>query len=169
MFCSCKENEIIEVIGLCDGSNINVTTDNSWTEISIPEIIKIPNQKPDIESVEKVFESVKIISKRIVVTPSATVANAEGTKLAGKKLVLEGLLNQKIVYTADTPDGTQPVHSADFCFPFSAFIVIDGTATDPNQFCIDVCVEDVFIRPINSRKLFKNVTLLLNARKVLIC
>lgn len=165
MICSCKRSGIIEVIGLCDVSSIDISN-LMWTQISIPEVLTLPVQKPNIESIEKVFENVRIISKRIINTPNSDgVENAEGTMVTGKKLIVEGLLQQKIIYTADEP--TQPVHSAEFCFPFSAFIIVDSEAEDPNEFCIDVCVEDVFVKNTDSRTIFKNVTLLLNARPVI--
>lgn len=164
MFCSCKRSGIVEVIGLCDVSSIDISS-LAWTQISIPEVFTLPVQKPNIESIEKVFENVRIISKRIVNTPdSGGVQNAEGTMLTGRKLIVEGLLQQKIIYTADEP--TQPVHSAEFCFPFSAFIVVDSATDDPNEFCVDVCVEDVFVKIMDPRTIFKNVTLLLNARPI---
>lgn len=52
----------------------------------------------------------------MVITP-----NEEGTVLTGRKLIVEGVLNQKIVYTANVDD--QSVHSAHFCVPYSAFVV----------------------------------------------
>lgn len=169
MLCKCKENENIEIVGLCNGRNIDVATNQAWTEISIPVVLTIPIQKPDIESIEKVFENVKIMSKRVIRTPGSgtNTFNEEGTRLTGFKLVIEGLLQEKIVYTADRP--TQPVHSAEFCFPFSAFIVLPPDTTLTDTFCVDVCVEDVFVKLINPRRFFKNVTLLLNAREVAVC
>lgn len=49
------------------------------------------------------------------------IRNAEGTFLSGRKLIINGKLNQKIVYTANVTD--QSVHSAHFSVPFSAFII----------------------------------------------
>jgi hypothetical protein len=184
MICKCALNGAIEIIGLCNTSKIDLT-EKAWTEISIPVILKVPEVKPDIESIEKVFEDVKIISKRVVDTPNSypgpgetPIPNEEGLILTGKKLIVEGILEQKIVYTADKP--TQPVHSAHFCVPFSAFIIIanpiNELPTTPltpppeaDEFCVDTCVEDVYIKLLTPRKFFKNVTLLLNARKVITC
>lgn len=47
--------------------------------------------------------------------------NEEGTFLTGRKIIVEGFLNQKVVYTAALEE--QSVHSAHFCVPFSAFII----------------------------------------------
>jgi len=49
------------------------------------------------------------------------IGNAEGTCLTGRKLIIEGVLKQKIVYTAELAD--QSVHSAHFEVPFIAFII----------------------------------------------
>jgi len=159
-------NQNVEVIGLCDTSAIvfdpDSIVDYTWTEISIPEILTIPCKKPDVEQIEKVFINVKIVSKRVVETPLSAGENAEGTTLTGRKLIIEGTLNQKIVYTADLPD--QPVHSAHFKVPFSAFIVLDGADTLEDNFCIETCVEDVFVKVFNNRDIFKNVTLFLRAK-----
>lgn len=165
MFCSCLENQSVEIVGLCDTENFTIDANaQAWTEISIPEVLRIPSRKPDIESIEKVLENVKIISKRFVATPdSGTDTNSEGTRLTGQKLVIEGLLNQKIIYTANEP--TQSVHSADFCIPFSAFIVVEPLTTT-QDYCVDTCIEDVFVKALNEREIFKNVTLLLSARIV---
>lgn len=49
------------------------------------------------------------------------IPNAEGTCLSGRKLIIEGTLKQKVVYTAEVT--TQSVHSAHYEIPFSAFII----------------------------------------------
>ena len=94
-------------------------------------------------------------------TPVAVGRNQEGTFLTGRKLVVEGILRQKIVYTACLPD--QPVHSAHFEIPFSAFIILKSTVSLDDNFCVDICVEDVFVKVFNCRDIFKNVTLFLRA------
>lgn len=49
------------------------------------------------------------------------ISNEEGTCLTGRKLVIEGFLKQKVVYTANV--SSQSVHSAHFTVPFSAFVI----------------------------------------------
>lgn len=49
------------------------------------------------------------------------IQNAEGTCLTGRKLIVEGLLKQKIVYTALVDE--QSVHSAHYEIPFLAYII----------------------------------------------
>lgn len=179
MFCNCVKDQNYQVIGLCDVSKAGpFAAGESWTQISIPEVVTIPCEKPDVESVDKVFINAKIVYKKIIVTPpvpadSATlpvpVENREGTKLTGRKLLVEGVLCQKIVYTADVCE--QSVHAANFNVPFSTFIVLPPEVDpDIDEFCVEPCIEDVYAKVINGRKVFKNVTLFLRAKKIeLVC
>lgn len=182
MKCRCVGNGTVDIIGLCDTSKIDFSECDeivNSTEISIPEILTIPCEKPCIESIDKVFVDVKIISKRMVKTPAALsvgttpaqitpVPNKEGTFLTGGKLVVEGILCQKIVYTADLP--VQSVHSAHFKVPFSVFIMLPlGTDVDEDKFCVDVCVEDVFVKKISCKQIFKNVTVFFRAKPLPLC
>lgn len=161
MNCQCVG---IELIGLCEPEKIKIHEhNNTWTEVSIPEVLTLPCEKPDIETIDKVFLSVKIISKRVIKTAKACHENPEGTNLTGRKLIIEGVLQQKIVYTAKVLQ--QSVHSAHFEVPFSAFIILKPCADPDENFCINVCVEDVFVMPFSCREVFKNVTLFLQAEK----
>lgn len=135
-----------------------------------------------------------LIVQYLVIEP-----NEEGTCLTGRKLIIEGVLNQKIVYTANVT--TQSVHSADYSVPFSAFIIPyanfeestytenaqvflpDGiTKTTVNgfpvacgtdialtpvlceEFSIQAYIEDIFAYALDSRTVFKNITLFLLAK-----
>lgn len=110
--------------------------------------------------------------------------NAEGEILTGRKLVIEGVLRQKVVYTADVDE--QSVHSAHFEIPFVAFIVpyasfegltydptVDGFFFNPEEpivpnlcenFSVEACIEDIFVYALDERTVFKNITLFLYAR-----
>lgn len=91
------------------------------------------------------------------------IPNKEGTCLTGRKLVIEGVLKQKLVYTANVE--TQSVHSAHFEIPFSAFVIPyanfegltylpdttvtlpDGTTAVKNVFAYYGCTGDIQIVP----------------------
>ncbi|TYQ18282.1 UNVERIFIED_CONTAM: uncharacterized protein DUF3794 [Acetivibrio alkalicellulosi] len=51
----------------------------------------------------------------------AIIPNEEGTCLSGRKIIVEGVLTQKVVYTGLV--NTQSVHSACFKVPFSTYII----------------------------------------------
>lgn len=163
MSCKCFKQDIIDIVGLCDPDvlNLDLTKNPYWTQISIPENLIIPEQKPDIEQIDSVKIQAKILRKKIIVTPKSTTENQEGKIVTGRKLIIEGELIQGVTYTADVPE--QTLHTAHFIVPFSAFIVLKADTPLDKNFEINVCIEDVFIKNICARQIFKNVTLFLQA------
>ncbi|TYQ18280.1 UNVERIFIED_CONTAM: uncharacterized protein DUF3794 [Acetivibrio alkalicellulosi] len=173
--CNC-DSALIDIIGLCNPSNITEVINNYpyWKQMYISEKLTIPSNKPDIEQINSVDISVSIIRKKVIKTPTIPIPNIEGKLLSGRKLIIEGQLCQKIVYTADIPD--QPVHSVHFYVPFSSFIVVPEEVTfevqngqDITRDSLDVnyevnsCVEDVSACILDNRSILKQVTLLLYA------
>lgn len=165
------ENKIENVL-TCSGDL------DKWVQFYIPEIVDIPTQKPDIEGLISLHSNIKIISQRVIKTPQVTgytnpngtivlgedIPNAEGTKLTGRKLIIEGFLNQKVIYTADEPN--QSVHSAHFTYPFSVFIVIDKDTPLSQQYTITPYIEDLFACQLSLRSIFKNTTIFIKASKL---
>lgn len=138
-----------------------------FTEISIPEVVKIPVQKPDIEQLVQVIVEAEIMSKRIIDTPC--VKSFEGQMLSGKKLILELKLRQKIVYVAN--ELSQPVHAAHYEEVLkSVFIIVpkfvDGKAIDillkAGKVRVTPYIEDIYAEQKDKRTVFKNITLLID-------
>lgn len=180
--CNTSSTELIDIAGLCQGVDISFIATNTtatppvigtnlWTQININETLQIPPQKPDIEEINSVTVNANIMRKKVIVTPSSNgLDNLEGKRLTGRKLIIEGQICQKIVYTAC--DEEQSVHSAHYYIPFSAYIVVPATITFPNgdvwdslyvNFLVNVCVEDLFVEKYTPRDIYNNVTLLLQA------
>ncbi|WP_053956597.1 hypothetical protein [Inediibacterium massiliense] len=138
-----------------------------FTQISIPELVTIPEQKPDMEQLLSVMVDAKVKSVRAADTCIAY--SYEGQNLSGQKLIVEIQLLQKIKYVADEP--TQSIHAAHFekCIN-SIFIVvpchINGisvkTLLDHNKVVVKPYIEDIFAQMRNKRDIFKNITLLLD-------
>lgn len=159
----------IENILNCGGNS------NSWVQLFVPEIVDIPEQKPDIETVVSVTSCVDIISQKVIKTPVPTgytttggtfvpgssIANSECTKLTGRKLIVEGIIKQKVVYTADMPE--QSLHSACFDVPFSVFIIVPATTSLAQTFKISPYIEDIFACQLSERSIFKNTTIFIKA------
>lgn len=162
----CLNGDLIDVKTFCDITDEVLDEYSYWTQIFIPETLIIPDQKPDIEQINSVKVEVKIIRKKVIVTPNSLTENQEGKILSGRKLIIEGQLCQTVTYTAQVPE--QSIHTAHFIVPFSAFIVIPAlinfTDTLDVNFRVNACVEDVFIKKVCPRQIFKNVTLLLHAQ-----
>lgn len=179
--CNACNMDLIDVSGLCPANSIGFITpvptatipvvgNIYWQQMYIPETLSIPPQKPDVEEVNSVNVSVNIIRQKVVVTPTSTIPNLEGKTLTGRKLIVEGQLCQKIVYTAC--DEEQSVHSAHYYVPFSSYIVVPQTITFPSgevkdslyvNYSLNTCIEDLYIKNLTPRVLVKNVTLLIQA------
>lgn len=173
--CECREEEMFIVKGACSQSRLESLLqpgDVRWTQIFVPEVLCVPEQKPDVEELISVTSSVQIIAQRVIRTPvfidpdgrPVVIQNQEGTFLTGRKLVIEGVLKQKIVYTAANPE--QSVHAAHFDVPFSAFIILEPTDLLTQRFKIEACIEDIFVTRITARQIFKNVTLFIKATPI---
>ncbi|MGL4913861.1 MAG: hypothetical protein ACRC3Y_15675 [Romboutsia sp.] len=126
-------------------------------------------------------------------------SNEEGTCISGRKLLVNGLLKQKIIYTGD--NFSQSVHMFKHEYPFSTYIIVyakfkdisalttDIVVIDPldntktiiidgylynnnnpvevnlcEDFCVDVFVEDIFTKLVNSETIFKSISLFLSAK-----
>lgn len=148
---------------------------NQWVQFYVSKILDIPDQKPDIEGIVSVNSCVELISQRVVNTPVVTgytqsngvfvpgedIPNAEGTYLTGKKLIIEGLIRQKVIYTALVAD--QSLHSASFVIPFSTFIIVGADEALSQDFILYPYLEDVFACRLSERSVFSNNTLFIKA------
>ena len=171
----CINDDKINTLGVFPSNKIekvlSAPGDNKWTEFFIPEIVDIPIQKPDMEDVLEVHSAITIISQRVVKTPivtslasGQTASNSECTNLTGRKLVIEGLLKQKVIYTANVEN--QAIHSANFIFPFSTFIIIEKDTPLSQNFKITPYIEDIFACRLSERSVFKNTTIFIKASKI---
>jgi len=109
MYCKCNHGYNYQIVGLCDDpSKFDTEEKEAWTQITVPEILPLPDCYPNIEDLERIYIDVKIDSARVIETPSKVdgegelVENEEGTTLTGRKLLVDGIICQTIVYTADT-------------------------------------------------------------------
>lgn len=138
-----------------------------FTEISVAEIVKIPDIKPDIEQLVEVIVEAEIMSRRLIDTPC--VKSFEGPMLTGKKLILELKLKQKIVYVAD--EASQPIHAAHYEEVMkSVFVIVpkfvEGKAIDillkAGKVRVTPYIEDIYAEQKDKRTVFKNITLLID-------
>lgn len=148
---------------------------NQWVQFFVPKILDIPARKPDIEGIVSVNSCIEIISKRVVNTPMVTgytradgvyvpgeeIPNGECTHLTGKKLIIEGVIHQKVIYTAMVAD--QSLHSASFMIPFSTFIIVEKDKPLTQDFTVYPYLEDVFVCRLSERSIFSNNTLFIKA------
>lgn len=159
-----NDTETVKVIGVAKDLPIDP---KYFTEISIPETIKIPEIKPDMEQLVEVIVQAEIMSMRLVDTPC--MKSFEGQMLSGKKLILELKLKEKVVYVADEAD--QPVHAAHYEEVMrSVFIIVpksvDGKSIElllkSNKVRVIPYIEDIYAVQKDKRTVFKNITLLID-------
>lgn len=229
-----------KTFGICDVSKINLYGNKvetlNWSELSVPEVITIPECSHYIEYIDSVFASVKVTSAKLIETPisnkyyavalldengnpiyengqvlqsSCSTAfqiqsNEEGTCLTGRKLVITGCIKQKIIYVSS--NSSNPMHAIESSCPFQTYIIVypkftnvpnqltDITIIDPlnpsatdvingyystsddpieidlcEEFCINVCIEDIFVKVLDPRTIFKNITLFLSSSPASAC
>ncbi|MBP2637381.1 MAG: hypothetical protein H6Q72_3288 [Firmicutes bacterium] len=167
-----QPDQMVIINGVCPKEQLEKFLDfgciRRWTQLFIPEVLCIPCQKPDIEQIISISASIEIISQQVIRTPGddcMVFTNEECTNLTGRKLVVEGVLQQKIVYAAAVEE--QSVHAAHFDVPFSAFIILAPDDPPTRKFKIDACIEDIYVAEITPRQIFKNVTLVIRALPVI--
>lgn len=151
MRCKCTVKDNYEVIGLCKMDKFACICDEeAWTQISVPQVLALPIDKCNIEGISKIYNTVEITSTSIINTPISCVANAEGVKLTGKKLLVEGNVCQNVIYTAAVT--TQTVHPVVFKIPFCTYIILDPDVDiELDSYCVVPCIEDVYAEILNER------------------
>ncbi|MGL4875838.1 MAG: SPOCS domain-containing protein [Clostridium sp.] len=166
MRCKCTVKDNYEVIGLCKLDKFAcICNEEAWTQISVPQVLSLPLQKPDIEVINKIYNSIEITSTSIINTPVSCVPNIEGVKLTGKKLLVEGNVCQTMIYTAGI--ACNSVHPVNFKIPFCTYIILDPDVDiELDSYCVVPCIEDVYSEILNERTLFMNITMFLLAKKV---
>lgn len=135
-----------------------------FKQLSVEEELEIPMFKPDIESINEVTGTVDIVGCHLIET--ATLISQENQRLTGFKLVVTGMLNIVIKYTA--LDVEQSVHSAHYRVPFSTFIVMPEEYTVGSKIDVEGIVEHIYFKAHDERDFFTNTTLMLNG-KILDC
>ena len=106
--------DFINIIGVNDVSEFPVLTAlDRYNQFTVEENLEIPAEKPDVEQITSVMIEAKVTDFRAIATPT------------GLKVIINGIVNQKVVYTALEP--TQSIHSAYFTKGFCTFIEIPLT------------------------------------------
>ncbi|MCT4565391.1 MAG: DUF3794 domain-containing protein [Maledivibacter sp.] len=184
---ACIVKDLIKLCGIAD-TLPNEDDIVALNQITVEEIVKVPPQKLDIEQLLSV--SVEVCIEKISHMYAVTPGNFEGFVVpfdrqdqqpfsnSGSKLAIEGVLKQKIQYVADEPE--QSVHAIHTEKNFSAFIALPSNsfttraglfppgittwidAIEQGFVTVTPFVLDIFVRQINRRCIFKNITILLN-------
>lgn len=101
--------DFINIVGIADPLDFPViSAADRFKQFTAEDLVTLPTAKPDIEQINTVMVEANVDSFRTIATP------------VGLKVIVDGTITQKIIYTANNPD--QPVHSAHFILPYCTFI-----------------------------------------------
>lgn len=151
-------NNLVEYAGLADFLP-SLPSLCSFKQLTVTGTACIPQAKPDMEQIIKVIAEIVITNTRVIRTPIGK--SLEGQILTGKKLIIEGLVREKLEYVAALPE--QAVHAAHFELPFSTFIVLPADFVMGTPIAVASYIEDIYVKQVSSREVFKNISLLLVA------
>lgn len=147
---------LIQYVGITNYLPENSTV---FKQLSVEKKFCIPEAKPDIEQIIKAISELKIKSTKVIKTPRGT--SMEGQLFTGLKMVVEGVITQKIQYVADEP--VQSVHAAHTDILFSSFIVLPVNFVLGTPITINGYIEDIFVQKMDERCIFNNISILLTA------
>lgn len=149
-------NDPIAITGLADFFPNNSKT---FKQLQVEMTLEIPPEKPEIEHILHEIIDVNILETFVIETPCSK--SHEGQILTGKKLIINGEILQKVEYVAD--NSTQSVHASEFSTKFSTYITLDDSNCKSYTYKVNAYVEDVYIKQLDRRRIFKNVTMLLDS------
>lgn len=147
---------LVQYVGISDYIPESSTV---FKQLNVEKNFCLPEAKPDIEQIIKALSELEIKSTKVIRTPKGT--SLEGQLLTGWKVVVEGVVRQKIQYVAN--EAEQSVHAAHTEIPFSTYIVLPSNFVRGTVVTVHGYIEDVFVQQMDERCIFINVTILLNA------
>lgn len=132
-----------------------------FTQFTVEEHVKVPDQKPDVEEVISAIVDSKIVSLNVIDTAEGT--SYEGQNLSGKKIAVEIELRQKIMYISNTV--VQSVHVVENLTLQSVYVVVPkliyGSKPEDlikcKYFNPKIVIENVMAEKIDCRNIFKNI------------
>lgn len=132
----------------------------NFKQLSVEEYLEIPNKKPEAEYINNVIGTIKINKYNVINT--VNLKSLEGQYLSGNKLIVHGILNVVVEYTACERE--QSSYSAHYNIPFSTFIVLPHNYVNSSKIDIEGIIEDIYCNLLDCRKFFVSITLLVNAK-----
>ena len=170
--CSCSSSDPLIINGVTPGNilkNVITSQDKIWNQVSFSRNIILPNNLLNAKSVTLISSSIKVISQKVILAPplNPPVKNYYGEILLGKKLAIETVLAQKIVYIADNPQNTK--HSLIINLPFSCYIIIPDEIALDQKYKINAYIEDLYSCCLNERTLLSGAILFFKAKEIKSC
>lgn len=131
----------------------------NFRQLNTDYVFCIPDQKPDIEQIVKVWADACVIDSEVIKTPVGT--SLEGQNLTGYKLLVCGEIKLKVEYVAC--ERTQSLHTAHTVFPFCGYVVLPKDINPNSIIKASVAIEDIFSEQMDLRCIYNNVTMMIIA------
>lgn len=149
---------LIEYSGIDQSLNDNCGMEDvtSFKQSNIDLNFIIPECKPDIEQITKVWVKVDTIHYEIVKTPVGT--SYEGQTITGYKLLFIADVKLKVEYVADECE--QSVHTAHTTIPFCEYVVMPEGYNSIAGISPSIYVEDIYASQVDCRSIYTNITLM---------
>lgn len=150
------QRELISYNGIssCDYNDIP-----NFKQFNTDYVFCIPDVKPDIEQITKVWVDACVVDSEVIKTPVGT--SLEGQNITGYKLLVCGDMNLKIEYVAC--EATQSVHTAHTTFPFCGYVVLPKDVNPNAIITATVEIEDIFSEQKDLRCVYNNITMMIIA------
>ncbi len=148
--------DLIEYHGI---NNCSYKDIKNFKQVSNDYMLCLPDAKPNMEHLVKVWVDSIVIDKEIIKTPKGT--SFEGQNLTGYKLLVCGDIHLKVEYVAC--DKTQSIHTAHSTFPICEYVVLPKDFNFNSLISASIIIEDVFSEQVDSRCLYNNITMLVVA------
>ena len=146
-------------VELLNDHNCMIKKSDSFKQTTIDINLCVPEQKPDIEQVVKVAIKTKVERYRLVKTPIGI--SEEGQEITGYKLLVMGDFMIKVNYVANVE--VQSMHSFHTIVPFCEYIVMPKEFSPLSVVEPEIYVEDLYVRQLDCRCLFGNITFMATA------
>lgn len=148
--------DFIEYSGISDYLPDNAV---AFKHLNVQDNMILLDHHLNIEHIIKAMAEVSIEDKRLIKTPIAT--SLEGQRLTGWKLIVEGSIKEKLEYAVC--DSGRNINVINFTTPFSTYIILPENFNPGRQINVNGYIEDMSIKKIDKRSVFKCICLLLNA------
>lgn len=141
-----------------NGINIDTKTKfKNFNQINIDYNFKISDEKPDIQSISKVWIDANIDYHEVIKTPRGTSLN--GQISTGHKLLVSGDVNLKIEYYSI--GYIEVMHIVKGDFPFCNYITLPSDFNNSSMILPYVYIEDMFCEVLDKRTIYNNINLVL--------
>lgn len=130
----------------------------SFKQINVDTVESILDCKPDIEQLLKVTADIKILYTKTIKTPRGL--SLEGNVLTGQKILVEGVIDQKVQYVAC--EEVQSIHLVSFQIPFFTYIVLPADFNCcSGGLVVNGFIEDITAKADSCRQIYINNTVLI--------